>query len=101
MNGTLKWNEWLVGERFHGKCTVHHQCPGWHVGHCGASVVQCHLVVWSYVSLRGGGGATDRQRAMWEQMRIERERERKQQKKRGKQTDSNVRAKENRERERG
>lgn len=56
MNGTLKWNEWLVGERFHGKCTVHHQCPGWHVGHCGASVVQCHLIVWSYVSLKRGGG---------------------------------------------
>lgn len=77
MNGTLKWNEWLVGERFHGKCTVHHQCPGWHVRHCGAAVVQCHLIVWSYVSLkRGGGGATDKQRAMREQMRIERERKR-------------------------
>lgn len=77
MNGTLKWNEWLVGERFHGKCTVHHQCPGWHVGHCGASVVQCHLVVWSYVSLRGGGGGGGGNR----------------------QTESNVRANENRERE--
>lgn len=75
MNGTLKWNKWLVGERFHGKCTVHHQCPGWHVGHCGAAVVQCHLIVWSYVSLKRGG-ATDRQRAMREQMRIERERKR-------------------------
>lgn len=56
MNGTLKWNKWLVGERFHGKCTVHHQCPGWHVRHCGAAVVQCHLIVWSYVSLKRGGG---------------------------------------------